>query len=437
MRTPSTRRAALGVHKIGRVGLASLAPAVGALLLASGMGDAQAKTPGKTYCFYGKCHRVKTVAETQALIGKEEVLMASHYDSCKRDRYNPCGLTSSGERFNSEAADNAASPIYPDGTTLLVWSPDTKVSIVLRVNNAGPYWGNRRLDVSRRAAEKLGFAKRGVAKLQVRVISAPTAAEARYKRNRKYDPVPGYIGEFASLDEAQAGAATAYMVAGLPSPFPQTSAPTVVAAVNPAQVAGSAGTQSGATLETPTVLAAAAAVPAEAAQPVAIQLAATQAVIPTAKVAGFVAVAEVEEIAVKEAKPVVVVAQAAEADAAEAPIVRQRSHAERTAKRNSRSHRVAARQKKRQVVAKQRQVVVAKRERTVVQKRAVATAELREPPARKQTPGRKPVTQDGTNDMSMFSRHVHAGQERLASQEPKRRRPAYTSLAHSRDGHEG
>lgn len=444
MRTPSTRRAASGVHKIGRAGLASLVPAVGALLVATsvGGGTAEAKTPGKTYCFYKKCHRVKTIAETRALIGKDEALMASHYDSCKRDRYNPCGLTSSGERFNSEAADNAASPIYPDGTTLLVWSPDTKVSLVLRVNNAGPYWGNRRLDVSRRAAEKLGFAKRGVAKLKVRVISAPTTAEARYKRNRKYDPVPGYIGEFASLDEAQAGAATAYMVAGLKSPFPETSAPTTVAAaVAPTQAAGSAGTQSGVTPAAPTVLAAAGAAPAEvaravaaqptAAQPVAAQSVVAQAAVPAAKVAGFVAVAKAEEIVVRDAKPPVVVAKAETEVEAEEPVVRKRSHAERTAKRNSRSHRVAARQKKQQVAAK--------RERTGVEKRVVATVALREAPAPapKQAPGRKPVTQDGTNDMSMFSRHVYAGQERLASQEPKRRRPAYSSVARSRDDYEG
>src|SRR5262249_35786668 len=155
----------------------------------------------KSYCFYGKCHRVKTVEETEALIGAEETIMASHYDSCKRDRYNPCGLTSSGAVFDSEAPDNAASPVYPDGTTVLVWSPETKVSLVLRINNAGPYWGDRKLDVSRKAAEVLGFAGNGVAKLKLRVIDAPTAEEATYKKNRNYDPVPGYIGEYASADE--------------------------------------------------------------------------------------------------------------------------------------------------------------------------------------------------------------------------------------------
>ena len=104
---------------------------------------AEAKGPGQTYCFYKKCHRVKTIAETQALVGRDLRIVASHYDSCSKDRFNPCGLTSSGERFAPERADNAASPILPDGTIALVWSKHTKEAIVIRINNAGPYWGNR------------------------------------------------------------------------------------------------------------------------------------------------------------------------------------------------------------------------------------------------------------------------------------------------------
>ncbi|HET6322369.1 MAG TPA: septal ring lytic transglycosylase RlpA family protein [Hyphomicrobium sp.] len=167
----------------------------------------EAKTPGKTYCFVKKCHRVKTIAETEALVGVEQAVVASHYDDCKKDRFNPCGLTSSGERFHPDRPDNTASPVYPDGTTLLVWNPDNKRALVVRVNNAGPYWGNRTLDLSRAAAEKLGFAGRGVAKLKMRVVKAPEPEEARYKKNREYDPVPGDIGQYASLDEAQRGMA--------------------------------------------------------------------------------------------------------------------------------------------------------------------------------------------------------------------------------------
>jgi rare lipoprotein A len=165
----------------------------------------EAKTPGSTYCYYGVCHRVKTIEETKALVGVEETITASHYDDCKHDRYNPCGLTSSGEEFHADRADNTASPTYPDGTMLLVWSPDTGRALVVRVNNAGPYWGDRTLDLSRAAADKLGYEGAGVGKLKVRVIKAPEPEEAVYVENRSYTPVPGDIGRYSSIDAAEQG----------------------------------------------------------------------------------------------------------------------------------------------------------------------------------------------------------------------------------------
>jgi rare lipoprotein A (peptidoglycan hydrolase) len=186
------------------------APALAAMALTVKFATpTEAKTPGSTYCYYGVCHRVKTIEETKALIGVEETITASHYDDCKHDRYNPCGLTSSGEQFHADRPDNTASPIYPDGTMLLVWSPDTGRALVVRVNNAGPYWGDRTLDLSRAAAEKLGYEGAGVGKLQVRVIKAPEPEEAVYVENRTYTPVPGDIGRYSSLDAAEQGMAVA------------------------------------------------------------------------------------------------------------------------------------------------------------------------------------------------------------------------------------
>lgn len=194
--------------RVRLVCIASIASAFAAMAIpATVSSPAEAKTPGKTYCFVGKCHRVKTIDETKALVGVEQAITASHYDDCSKDRFNPCGLTSSGERFHPDRPDNTASPIYPDGTTLLVWSPQNKRALVVRVNNAGPYWGNRTLDLSRAAAEKLGFEGEGVADLKVRVVKAPEPKEAVYSENRDYPPVPGDIGQYASLDEAQRGMA--------------------------------------------------------------------------------------------------------------------------------------------------------------------------------------------------------------------------------------
>lgn len=178
---------------------------------------AQAKTPGKTYCFNGICHRVNTLQEMSALVGKDVSFKTSFYDDCKRDRFNPCGLTSSGEVFRPNDADNAASPIYPNGTVLLLRNPSNGQSAVVRVNNAGPYWGKRKLDVSRGTAEKLGFKKRGVASLEVRVVAAPTKDEARYKKRRRYEAVPGPIGQFASIDAAMATPAVMIAMGTVPA----------------------------------------------------------------------------------------------------------------------------------------------------------------------------------------------------------------------------
>ncbi len=205
---------------------------------------AEAKTPGRTYCFNRTCHRVKTLAETRALIGKTVVLHASFYDDAKRDRYNPSNLTSSGAYFRADRADNAASPVLPDGTKVLVWHPGSRKAVVVRINNAGPYYGRRMIDLSRAAAETLGFAHNGVATVHTRVLAAPSAAEATYRRGRTYAPVPGYIGRFGTLEMAMAdaaqtlglpGAATRVAAAPPPDPVRKPSGETTVARLPVAQ----------------------------------------------------------------------------------------------------------------------------------------------------------------------------------------------------------
>ncbi len=161
-----------------------------------------AKSPGTRYCFHGLCYRVGTLAQTDTLVGWRGYVIASYYDSCEHDRLNPCGLTSSGAVFRADLPDNAASPLLPDGTVILVYNPETGDASVLRVNNAGPYSGKRKLDVSRAAAEKLGFAKQGVAALVITVLQSPTKSEASYVRRRVYPKVPGYIGKFPTVDIA-------------------------------------------------------------------------------------------------------------------------------------------------------------------------------------------------------------------------------------------
>lgn len=100
-------------------------------------------------------------------------MLASYYDDCRVDKYNPCTRLSSGEEHRPDLPDNAASPVYPNGTILVLVNPETESQVLVRVNNSGPYRKGRMLDVSRAAAEELGFFKKGVARLKVTVISGP------------------------------------------------------------------------------------------------------------------------------------------------------------------------------------------------------------------------------------------------------------------------
>ena len=186
-----------------RLALPALASAAATLIVsATAVPTADAKSPGSRYCFHGYCHRVGTLSQTDTLVGWRGYVVASYYDSCHRDRLNPCGLTSSGAVFRADLPDNAASPLLPDGTVILAYNPKTGDASVLRITNAGPYSGERKLDVSRAAAEKLGFRKQGVAGLVISVLQSPTRAEASYARRRVYPIVPGYLGKFATVDIA-------------------------------------------------------------------------------------------------------------------------------------------------------------------------------------------------------------------------------------------
>ncbi|HEX2842296.1 RlpA-like double-psi beta-barrel domain-containing protein [Hyphomicrobium sp.] len=197
-------RAAASYFSTGwRFALPALVGAGATLIVgAAAVPTAEAKSPGARYCFNGYCHRVGTLAQTDTLVGWRGYLLASYYDSCKLDRLNPCGLTSSGAVFRPDLPDNAASPLLPDGTVILAYNPKTGDASVLRVTNAGPYSGKRKLDVSRAAAEKLGFSKQGVAGLVISVLQSPTHAEANYVRRRVYPAVPGYLGRFETFDIA-------------------------------------------------------------------------------------------------------------------------------------------------------------------------------------------------------------------------------------------
>ncbi len=79
--------------------------------------------------------------------------------------------TASGQIYNMNAL-TAAHPTLPLGTQVRVTNLAKNRSVVLTVNDRGPFAKGRIIDVSRRAAERLGFRRAGTARVRVEVIQA-------------------------------------------------------------------------------------------------------------------------------------------------------------------------------------------------------------------------------------------------------------------------
>jgi rare lipoprotein A len=79
-------------------------------------------------------------------------------------------ITANGEIYN-QYAFTAASKSLRFGTLLKVINPRNDKSVVVRINDRGPYISGRQLDLSKAAALALGMMKRGVIKVQVEQLS--------------------------------------------------------------------------------------------------------------------------------------------------------------------------------------------------------------------------------------------------------------------------
>jgi rare lipoprotein A (peptidoglycan hydrolase) len=90
--------------------------------------------------------------------------MASWYGGSYHGRQ-----TASGEIFDENGL-TAAHRSLPFGTQVKVTNLANGRSLTLRINDRGPFVGGRIIDVSRKAAEQLGFKKEGLARVRVEVM---------------------------------------------------------------------------------------------------------------------------------------------------------------------------------------------------------------------------------------------------------------------------
>ena len=121
--------------------------------------------------------------------------------------------TSNGEVFDMFLA-SAAHKSLPIPSFLRVTNLDNNRSIVVRVNDRGPFHGDRVIDLSYAAAVKLGYADRGTARVQLesiiatgtfgdRVVRAANSGGNETLRVNSTDSKYLQVGAFSDLSAAQ------------------------------------------------------------------------------------------------------------------------------------------------------------------------------------------------------------------------------------------
>ena len=93
-------------------------------------------------------------------------------------------LTANGERYNMYNM-TAAHRTYAMNTVLKVTNLDTKKSVRVRINDRGPFYSSRDIDLSYGAARKLGMVNKGVGRVKIEVISSSKRKSKRSKRVKK------------------------------------------------------------------------------------------------------------------------------------------------------------------------------------------------------------------------------------------------------------
>ncbi len=103
-------------------------------------------------------------SEAQMTLGTEHIGLASFYHKKFNGR-----KTSNGEIFRGDSM-TAAHRTLPFGTMIEVMNLRNKKWVVVRVNDRGPYAGDRMVDLSYAAAKKIGIVQAGVGKVKMTIV---------------------------------------------------------------------------------------------------------------------------------------------------------------------------------------------------------------------------------------------------------------------------
>lgn len=115
------------------------------------------------------------------------------------------GTTSNGEIFNKNEL-TAAHKTLPLPTLARITNLENGRSIVVRINDRGPFSGARIIDVSQRAAQLLGFEQKGTAEVRVTVLADESKAIADAMRHYGTGAAPVTVAANATPEQVASAA---------------------------------------------------------------------------------------------------------------------------------------------------------------------------------------------------------------------------------------
>jgi rare lipoprotein A len=160
------RLRASGVHRILAVGLAALTSSAPVHAVQAEQVSVQAAAPVQS-------ERMSAI-ET-AIADLADPILSESYETIAQGEASYYGRelagnrTASGERFNPQAL-TAAHRTLPLGTKLRVTNMANGMSVIVRVNDRGPFVRSRIIDVSFAAAREIEMVRSGKAQVRLEIL---------------------------------------------------------------------------------------------------------------------------------------------------------------------------------------------------------------------------------------------------------------------------
>jgi rare lipoprotein A len=107
-------------------------------------------------------------------------------------------LTANGEIFDPDMV-TAAHKTLPMPSVVRVTNLDNGKSLVVRINDRGPFVAGRIIDLSREAARLIGYRDQGIARVRVRVLAEQTLRLEKLAKNGNFVEITGDVSAMPTV----------------------------------------------------------------------------------------------------------------------------------------------------------------------------------------------------------------------------------------------